>query len=113
MPLKPSGSEPGLNSSDPPNAAIGEAIKRIIITRSFIVLMAMVNPPNRDYAAGFVRLSERLYQVAVTPDPPKVVHDQGKAQHRSKEAMKGIEAQEPGLGDLRSAQEDLLQFMAE
>jgi hypothetical protein len=59
MPLKPSGSEPGLNSSDPPDAAIGKPIKRIINTRKFIVLMATVNPPNRDYPASIAISAQR------------------------------------------------------
>jgi hypothetical protein len=59
MPLKPSGSEPGLNSSDPPDAAIGNAIKRIINTKRFIALLAMINPPNRDYGASIAISAQR------------------------------------------------------
>lgn len=41
-----------------------------------------------------------------------MVHDQTQAQYRSKEAVKGVEAQEGGFGQLSSAQEDLLQYGA-
>ncbi|MGC2434110.1 MAG: hypothetical protein WA433_10035, partial [Desulfobaccales bacterium] len=42
MPLKPSGSEPGLNSEDTSTAAMGQAIKRISNTRRLMILLAMM-----------------------------------------------------------------------
>ncbi len=52
-------------------------------------------------------------EFTIPPDPPEMVHNQSQTYYRSEEAMKGVEAQQSGFGNLWSAQEDLLQFRAD